>query len=144
MGSRTGIEWTDATWNPIIGCSRVSEGCRNCYAETIAGRFGAGKETVYSGLTQIVNGRAVWTGQIKETKQLLQQIASETPEEQLHRYELTFRAIAQCTLVGADFGVWVQSVIEDALSGLWPECWNCGTYVHDGPCAGESDDVEVR
>jgi protein gp37 len=33
MGAKTGIEWTDATWNPIIGCSRVSEGCRNCYAE---------------------------------------------------------------------------------------------------------------
>lgn len=71
MGKTTGIEWTDATWNPIIGCSRVSEGCRNCYAEGIAGRFGGGKPTVYSGLTQIVNGRAVWTGQIAETKQLL-------------------------------------------------------------------------
>ena len=29
MGSKSKIEWTDATWNPIIGCSRVSEGCRN-------------------------------------------------------------------------------------------------------------------
>ena len=35
MGSKSKIEWTDATWNPIRGCSRVSEGCRNCYA----GRF---------------------------------------------------------------------------------------------------------
>ena len=26
------IEWTDKTWNPVIGCSKVSEGCRNCYA----------------------------------------------------------------------------------------------------------------
>lgn len=60
MGDNTKIEWTDATWNPIIGCSRVSEGCRNCYAEKIAGRFGNGKPTVYSGLTQIVNGRSVW------------------------------------------------------------------------------------
>lgn len=75
MGAKTGIEWTDATWNPIIGCSRVSEGCRNCYAEGIAGRFGNGKETVYSGLTQIVNGRPVWTGQIKETQQLLQPLS---------------------------------------------------------------------
>ncbi len=79
MGAKTGIEWTDATWNPILGCSRVSEGCRNCYAETIAGRFGAGKETVYSGLTQIVNGRAVWTGKIKETRQLLQPLSWRTP-----------------------------------------------------------------
>jgi protein gp37 len=72
MGSKTGIEWTDATWNPIIGCSRVSEGCRNCYAERHAGRFGGGKETVYSGLTKIVNGLPVWSGAIRETKQLLQ------------------------------------------------------------------------
>lgn len=39
MGQTTGIEWTDATWNPVRGCSRVSEGCRNCYAERQAARF---------------------------------------------------------------------------------------------------------
>jgi protein gp37 len=39
MADRTKIEWTDATWNPIRGCTRVSEGCRNCYAEVMAGRF---------------------------------------------------------------------------------------------------------
>lgn len=39
MGSKTSIEWTDATWNPVRGCSRVSQGCVNCYAETIAARF---------------------------------------------------------------------------------------------------------
>ncbi len=33
------IQWTDRTWNPVRGCSRVSEGCRNCYAERIAARF---------------------------------------------------------------------------------------------------------
>ena len=38
MSLATGIEWTDATWNPVRGCSRVSEGCRNCYAERIAAR----------------------------------------------------------------------------------------------------------
>jgi protein gp37 len=37
--NQTSIEWTDVTWNPTRGCSRVSEGCRNCYAERIAGRF---------------------------------------------------------------------------------------------------------
>src|SRR3990167_8098022 len=39
MGVKSSIEWTDATWNPIRGCSRVSEGCRNCYAERMAARF---------------------------------------------------------------------------------------------------------
>lgn len=33
------IEWTDKTWNPIIGCNKVSQGCDNCYAETIANRL---------------------------------------------------------------------------------------------------------
>lgn len=39
MGDRSKIEWTDATWNPTRGCSRVSEGCVNCYAEIMAARF---------------------------------------------------------------------------------------------------------
>jgi protein gp37 len=36
---KTGIEWTDATWNPVTGCSNVSPGCDHCYAEGIARRF---------------------------------------------------------------------------------------------------------
>ena len=39
MGANSSIEWTDATWNPVRGCSRVSPGCLNCYAEKIAARF---------------------------------------------------------------------------------------------------------
>ncbi|QLF84104.1 hypothetical protein KNV15_gp57 [Gordonia phage Jambalaya] len=39
MSDRTGIEWTDATWNPITGCTKVSAGCDRCYAETFAERF---------------------------------------------------------------------------------------------------------
>lgn len=83
MGSKTGIEWTDATWNPILGCSRVSEGCRNCYAEGIAARFRtnkSGKDTVYSGLTQIVNGHPQWTGKIVETKKLLEPLSWKKPK----------------------------------------------------------------
>ncbi len=40
MAQETGIAWTDVTWNPTLGCSKVSTGCRSCYAETIALRFG--------------------------------------------------------------------------------------------------------
>lgn len=39
MSDKTKIEWCDATWNPVYGCSRVSEGCRHCYAEGLAARF---------------------------------------------------------------------------------------------------------
>jgi protein gp37 len=36
MGAKTGIEWTDATWNPVTGCTKVSAGCDHCYAERLA------------------------------------------------------------------------------------------------------------
>ena len=39
MSDGTGIEWTDATWNPVRGCAKVSPGCKHCYAETFAERF---------------------------------------------------------------------------------------------------------
>ncbi len=35
MGDKTGIAWTDATWNPVTGCSKVSQGCKHCYAERV-------------------------------------------------------------------------------------------------------------
>jgi len=35
----TKIEWTDATWNPVTGCEKVSSGCKNCYAGRLAAGF---------------------------------------------------------------------------------------------------------
>jgi len=64
MGQTTGISWTDATWNPIRGCSRVSEGCRHCYAEQVAARF-AGPGQPYEGLAKKVGGEARWTGEVR-------------------------------------------------------------------------------
>jgi three-Cys-motif partner protein len=39
MSDRSAIEWTDATWNPVRGCTKISPGCAHCYAETFAERF---------------------------------------------------------------------------------------------------------
>jgi protein gp37 len=39
MGDKSSIEWTDATWNPTTGCSKVSPGCQNCYAERLSNRL---------------------------------------------------------------------------------------------------------
>ena len=39
MNGKTKIEWTDTVWNPVTGCTKVSAGCKNCYAEVIANRF---------------------------------------------------------------------------------------------------------
>lgn len=41
MRGKTHIEWTEATWNPVTGCSKVSDGCKNCYAERMAKRLQA-------------------------------------------------------------------------------------------------------
>lgn len=39
MSVKSGIEWTDATWNPVRGCTKISPGCKHCYAQTFAERF---------------------------------------------------------------------------------------------------------
>ena len=58
------IEWTDTTWNPVRGCSRVSEGCRHCYAEVVAHRY-SGPGMPYEGLTTTADtGRPRWNNEI--------------------------------------------------------------------------------
>ena len=59
-----GIAWTEQTWNPVRGCSRVSEGCRNCYAESVARRF-SGPGQPYEGLVEIGTKGARWNGRTK-------------------------------------------------------------------------------
>ena len=39
MGDNSAIQWTDATWNPTTGCTKISQGCKNCYAETLSKRL---------------------------------------------------------------------------------------------------------
>ncbi|MEJ5277264.1 MAG: DUF5131 family protein, partial [Thermogemmata sp.] len=41
MATKSSIEWTEMTWNPVTGCTKVSEGCRHCYAERLAQRLQA-------------------------------------------------------------------------------------------------------
>lgn len=63
--AETKIEWTDATWNPVVGCSVVSAGCTNCYAMRMAARLEAMGVQRYAGLTRKSGGRAVWTGRVR-------------------------------------------------------------------------------
>lgn len=41
MGLKSAIEWTESTWNPVTGCTKISQGCKHCYAERMAGRLQA-------------------------------------------------------------------------------------------------------
>jgi len=67
MADKSPIEWTDATWNPVVGCSIVSPGCTNCYAMKMAARIEAmGGAPHYAGTTKKVNGNAVWTGKLAQ------------------------------------------------------------------------------
>jgi protein gp37 len=69
MADGTAIEWTDATWNPVRGCTRVSPGCGGpgphggCYAERVAARF-SGPGQAYEGLAKMRNKKARWTGKV--------------------------------------------------------------------------------
>jgi protein gp37 len=73
MADKSKIEWTDATWNPIRGCSRVSEGCRNCYAERIAARF-SGPGQPYEGTARrSPQGEGGWTGEVRFVPEVLEQ-----------------------------------------------------------------------
>lgn len=67
---RTPIQWTDATWNPVRGCSRVSPGCTNCYAMRQAHRF-SGKGQAYEGLTRLTARGPVWTGAVRAVPAML-------------------------------------------------------------------------
>ena len=72
MGEHTSIEWTDATWNPITGCSIKSSGCINCYAMGLAAtrlRNHPSRE----GLTQDSKAGPVWNGQVRLNEQWLDQ-----------------------------------------------------------------------
>lgn len=63
--AETSIEWTDATWNPVAGCTVLSPGCTNCYAMRMAARLDAMGVPKYRGLTRKSGGRAKWTGKVR-------------------------------------------------------------------------------
>lgn len=67
-----GIAWTDETWNPLRGCSRVSEGCCNCYAEAVAARF-SGPGQPYEGLAERTERGPRWTGEVRLIREKLDQ-----------------------------------------------------------------------
>jgi protein gp37 len=63
VSAKTSIEWTEKTWNPVRGCSRISPGCENCYAEEIAGRFSK-PGLAFEGFATREGGRGRWTRKV--------------------------------------------------------------------------------
>jgi protein gp37 len=64
MAGASDIEWTDATWNPIAGCTILSPGCTNCYAQRLAARLQAMGSSKYQGTTRKSGRRHIWTGHL--------------------------------------------------------------------------------
>lgn len=63
--AETSIEWTERTWNPIVGCSVLSPGCTNCYAMKMAARLERMGQDRYVGLTKPTKAGPVWTGELR-------------------------------------------------------------------------------
>jgi protein gp37 len=70
--AETQIEWTDATWNPVAGCSIVSAGCKNCYAMEMAKRLQAMNVPKYKGLVRKSGKRTIWNGVVREDMNALE------------------------------------------------------------------------
>ena len=64
--AKTQIEWTDATWNPVAGCSLVSAGCKYCYAMQMARRLEAMGVGKYKGLAKKSGDNVTWNGVVRE------------------------------------------------------------------------------
>lgn len=67
----TQIEWTDATWNPVAGCSLASSGCKHCYAMQMAHRLEAMGVEKYKGLTQKIGNKITWNGTVRQDESTL-------------------------------------------------------------------------
>ena len=72
MSNGSPIEWTEATWNPVAGCTVVSPGCTNCYAMRMAARLEAMGQMKYTGITRRSGGRAKWNGRMNLDHDALQ------------------------------------------------------------------------
>lgn len=62
---KTKIEWADASWSPIVGCTRKSEGCRFCYSERFMARFSKIKGHKFEGISEFTPQGPRWTGVVR-------------------------------------------------------------------------------
>lgn len=91
MAGLSTIEWTNATWNPLTGCTKVSEGCLNCYAERIAKRLhAAGNKRYTNGFRLTLHRDLLITPLLWQTPKLVfvnsmsDLFHEETPDEFIH------------------------------------------------------------
>lgn len=110
MGDKTGIQWTDATWNPLRGCSRVSKGCEHCYAETVAHRF-SGPGAPFEGLITVGKKGPRWNGNIMLVPEKLKQPLRWTRERMVFVNSMSdlFHENVSFDYIAAVFGVMAEA-----------------------------------
>jgi protein gp37 len=81
MAANSAIEWTEATWNPVTGCTKISSGCKNCYAERMTRRLQAMGQPNYASGFNVKTHRKVlaiplklWANQITPPDLMLKPI----------------------------------------------------------------------
>lgn len=99
MAEHSGIEWTESTWNPLTGCTKVSPGCKRCYAERLARRLQAmGQRNYRNGFKLTLHEHMLkvplqWkTPQLVFVNSMSDLFQSEVPEEFVRRVFDTMRA----------------------------------------------------
>lgn len=144
MGAKTNIEWSEATWNPVVGCTKVSAGCDHCYAETLVNRF-AGHNKGFPNRFDVVTQRPhmlelplkwktpkrIFVNSLSDlfhadvpTSYVLQVFAVMSAAEH-HTFQLLTKRHARMhsLLSSPDFGLDVAMVAENEYGGsarIWP------------------------
>jgi len=125
------IEWTQKTWNPVRGCSHVSEGCKHCYAERMAGRF-CGEGQPYHGLVAEVGSRSrnkygpKWLGGAVLIPEML------TAPVQWKKPSLVF--------VNSMSDLFHETLSDEAIDAVFGAMWAC---LYTGRDAGEGHTFQV-
>lgn len=146
MATNSTIEWTEMTWNPVTGCTRVSEGCRHCYAERLAMRLRAMKNPRYTNGFDVTlhddlvdlprklrNPRTIFVNSMSDL------FHQDIPEEFIARVFETMVACPQHT-----FQILTkrsQRVREIAARLPWPSNVWMGVSVEDGRVTGRIEDL---
>lgn len=137
MGTATKIEWTGATWNPVTGCSKISPGCKNCYAEKLALRLRAmGNQSYANGIKitcheNLLDAPTTWktSGMIFVNSmsdlfhedipfEFIERVFRNMPKSPQHRFQVLTKRSARLLQLSRDLpwpsNVWMGVSVENA------------------------------
>jgi len=148
MGDNSKIEWTDASWNPVTGCSKVSPGCKNCYAERMSRRLNAMGARRYSNGFKVTLHPDLVDLPMRWTRG--RRIFVNSMSDLFHR-DVPFSFIEQCckTMTKADHHVYqvltkrperMVQFTKTRMGGPWPEHVWVGTTVEG---KGQKDRIKT-